>query len=99
MRVCDPRKPMANLKSSKKDLRRIAKKRVKNQSVRTSLKTYVKNVRKAVEAGDATAVDTALVRAQKNLDRAAQKGILHKNQVRRRLSRIAKLAATSKASS
>lgn len=89
---------MANLKSSKKDLRRTAKKRVRNLSKRTALKTYVKNVRKAVEAGDATNIDVTLTRAQKNIDRAAQKGIIHKNQARRRLSRIAKVAAAAKAS-
>lgn len=80
---------MANLKSSKKDVRRIAKTTTVNRSVRTSLKTYVKRVRQAIAGGDATAVQAALDTAQKMLDKAAQRGIIHKNQASRRKARIA----------
>lgn len=84
---------MANLKSSKKDLRRIAKKRATNLAVRTSLKTYAKKVRTAVEAGDKAAAEAAMVLAQKHFDKAAQKRIIHKNQAAVRKSAIAKLVA------
>ncbi len=83
---------MANLKSSKKDIRRSTKKTEVNKGVRTSLKTYVKKVRVAVEAGDKDQVAAALVTAAKNIDKAAQRGIIHKNQAARRKSRAAKLA-------
>jgi small subunit ribosomal protein S20 len=85
---------MANLKSSKKDIRRIAKRTEINSSVKTALKTYVKRVRQAVASGDDAKVTEALNRAQKMLDKAAQRGIIHKNQASRRKARIAAAAKT-----
>ena len=83
---------MANKKSSKKDIRRIVKKTARNKATKTALKTYVKKVRTAVTAHDVAEVKTALTTAQKMLDKAAQRGIIHKNQASRRKSRIAKAA-------
>lgn len=77
---------MANIKSMKKDLRRIAKARAVNQGVRTSLKTFIKKARTEGAAPDATAT------AVKALDKAAQKGIIHPNQAARRKSRVMKAA-------
>jgi small subunit ribosomal protein S20 len=87
---------MANLKSSKKDIRRNAKKRVVNLSVRTSLKTSVKKVKQAAESGDKAKAADALKAAQKSIDKAAQRGIIHKKQAARRISRAAKAAAKAK---
>jgi small subunit ribosomal protein S20 len=84
---------MANLKSSKKDLRRTAKRRAKNLSTRTSLKTYVKKVRLAVESGDKATAEAAMVVAQKHFDKAAQKGVIHKNRAAARKSAIARSVA------
>src|SRR5437588_7719345 len=84
---------MANTKSSKKDLRRSAKKRAINLSVRSGLKTHVKKVRAAASAGEA--VSTAIVDAISALDKAVQRGIIHKNQAARRKSRMMKLAKTT----
>lgn len=89
---------MANKKSSKKDIRRIAKRREANQASRTALKTYVKRVRQAVESGDEAKIAETLRLAQKNLDKAAKRGVIHKNQAARRLSRVAAAAAKAKAS-
>lgn len=86
---------MANLKSSKKDIRRIAKKTAVNKGVRTSLKTYVKRVRQAMDSGDSAKVQEALNTVYKQLDKAAQKGIIHRNQASRRKSRVAQLALKS----
>jgi len=83
---------MANIKSSKKDLKRSTKKRLVNQSVKSALKTYVKKVRVSGATGDAAATQTALTSAVKALDKAAQRGIIHKNQAARRKSRAAKAA-------
>lgn len=83
---------MANKKSSKKDMRRIVKRTARNKATRTALKTYVKKVRTAVTAGDVTEVKAALVTAQSMIDKAAQRGIIHKNQAARRKSRAAKAA-------
>ena len=84
---------MANLKSSKKDVRRSLVKATVNKGVRTSLKTYIKKVRLATEAEDVAMTAEALQLAVKNIDKAVQRGIIHKNQAARRKSRIAKSAA------
>jgi small subunit ribosomal protein S20 len=65
---------------------------VRNKATRTALKTYVKKVRTAAATGDANQTQSALVTAQKMIDKAAQRGIIHKNQAARRKSRIAKAA-------
>jgi small subunit ribosomal protein S20 len=85
---------MANLKSSKKDVRRSRRKALFNKSVKTSLKTYIKKVRVAAASSepDVNSVAEALRLAIKSLDKAAQSGIIHKNQAARRKSRIAKQA-------
>jgi small subunit ribosomal protein S20 len=88
---------MANIKSSKKDLKRNAKRRARNQATKSALKTYIKKVRQAVTVGTDDAVKPALVSAIKQLDKAAQRGIIHKNQAARRKSRIAKAANKAKA--
>jgi small subunit ribosomal protein S20 len=86
---------MANIKSSKKDLKRNAKKRVVNNAVKTSLKTYVKKARVAIAGGESEAATAALTKAMSSLDKASQRGILHKNAAARRKSRIAKAAAAA----
>ncbi len=80
---------MANLKSSKKDIRRIAKRTEANKSVKTSLKTYIKKVRLAIIKGDKDELQVSVNQATKSLDKAVQRGIIHKNQAARRKSRIA----------
>lgn len=85
---------MANIKSMKKDLRRNAKRRTTNQSMLTSLKTHVKKVRVAAIA-NSDELGQNIVNVQKALDKAAQRGIIHKNQAARRKSRIMKLAAAA----
>ena len=88
---------MANIKSSKKDIKRNLKKRLKNTAVKSALKTYIKKVRTAITAKDETAAATNLTVAVKNLDKAVQRGVIHKNQAARRKSRIAKAANALKA--
>jgi small subunit ribosomal protein S20 len=83
---------MANTKSSKKDLRRSAKKRVINQGVKSALKTYIKKVKQSAKKGEAELTSQSLVAAISALDKAVQRGIIHKNQAARRKSRAAKAA-------
>lgn len=83
---------MANKKSSKKDLRRIAKRTVRNKNTKTSLKTFVKKVKVAATGTDTAAVQVALTAAVKSLDKAAQRGLIHKNAAARRKARVAKAA-------
>lgn len=80
---------MANIRSQKKRNRQNEKRRVRNKSVRTELKTRVKNAREAVVAGDESAPELVRV-AQKRLDKAAAKGVIHKNAAARRTSRLMK---------
>ena len=85
---------MANIKSQKKRIRTNEKDRMRNRAVRSELKTLVKNVRVAVEEGNAEAAQTAAARACKRLDQAAAKGIIHKNQAGNRKSGVAHLLKT-----
>lgn len=79
---------MANISSSKKDIRRNAKRRARNQATKSALKTYIKKTRQASLHGEAENTQKALQLAVKALDKAAQRGIIHKNQASRRKSRL-----------
>ena len=74
---------MANIRSSKKDIRRSSKRRLVNQGVKSALKTYIKKAKAAADPA-------STVQAVKALDKAVQRGIIHKNQAARRKSRLAK---------
>ena len=84
---------MANIKSQKKRIKTNEKARQRNVAVKSALKTAVRRVRTAAEAGDAAAASTALATASKALDKAASKGIIHKNQAANRKSGLAKQVA------
>ncbi len=81
---------MANIKSAKK---RISVSRVraeKNKAVRSGVKTAMKKVFTAVESGDKAAASAELVSAIKVIEMAGSKGVYHKNNVARKVSRISK---------
>ena len=81
---------MANIKSQIKRNRTNEKARQRNKAVKSSLKTSVRKFNTAVEAGDKEQA-TALAReATKALDKAASKGVIHKNQAANRKSAMAK---------
>lgn len=82
---------MANIKSQKKRIVTAEKARMRNKAVRSELKTAVKRVRAAVEANDAELAQAEANKAGKLLDKAASKGIIHKNQAAQRKSGIQKL--------
>jgi small subunit ribosomal protein S20 len=85
---------MANIKSQIKRNRSNERRRLRNQGVRSELKTRVKKAATALDAG--TEDSTEAVRlAQKRLDKAAAKGRIHKNQAARRTSRLMKRATAS----
>jgi small subunit ribosomal protein S20 len=84
---------VANIKSQIKRNKQNEKRHERNKAVKTGLKTAVRKFREAAEAGDK---DTAIVlgrEASKKLDKAASKGVIHKNQAANRKSAIAKKAA------
>ncbi|KTD08696.1 30S ribosomal protein S20 [Legionella jamestowniensis] len=79
---------MANIKSAIKRARQNVKLRQHNASARSMYRTYVKNVIKAVEAGDLEAARAAYAKAQPIIDKAANKGLIHKNKAARIKSRL-----------
>lgn len=81
---------MANIKSQIKRIKTNEKARLRNQSVKSELKTYVRRVREAIAAGDKETALTALRKASRSLDKAAAKGVIHKNQAANRKSKLAK---------
>ena len=79
---------MANIKSAIKRARQNVKLRQRNASARSMYRTYIKNVLKAVESGDNDAARAAYFKAQPIIDKAADKGLLHKNKAARIKSRL-----------
>ena len=85
---------MANIKSQKKRILTNEKRRVRNQSVKSELKTLVRQTREAVEAGDKEKALAALRIASRKLDVAVSKGVIHKNQAANRKSKLARRVAS-----
>lgn len=79
---------MANTASARKRARQSEKQRQHNASMRSELRTAVKNVRKAVEAGDKSAAQTVFQRSVSTIDSIADKNIIHKNKAARHKSRL-----------
>ena len=80
---------MANIKSARKRARQAPKRRERNMSLRTVARSAVKDVKKAIAAGDKKAAVAALVKSQAAIDRVAAKGVLHRNAGNRHKSRLA----------
>jgi small subunit ribosomal protein S20 len=80
---------MANTASARKRARQSETQRQHNASLRSELRTAVKNARKAIEAGDKNAAQAILQRATSTIDRIADKNIIHKNKAARHKSRLA----------
>jgi small subunit ribosomal protein S20 len=83
---------MANIKSQIKRIRQNERRRVRNKAVRSELKTRQK---RAVDAAGTEDGDAVLRLAQKRLDKAASKGIIHKNAAARRKSRLMRRVAAA----
>lgn len=81
---------MANIKSAKKRILTSAKRAERNKSVKSAVKTAVKKVNAAVEAGDKAAAQETLKAAERALTMAASKGVFHKNTSSRKVSRLSK---------
>ena len=88
---------MANIKSQKKRILTNEKARMRNRAVKSELKTVIKRVYTAIEAGDETAAAAAAAEASRKLDKAASKGVIHKNQAANRKSGIMTAVAGMKA--
>lgn len=80
---------MANIKSQIKRIRTNEAARLRNKSVKSALKTAVRRVRTAVDAGDKPTAQAELVTASRSLDKAVSKGVIHANQAANRKSALA----------
>jgi len=89
---------VANIKSQIKRNKQNEKARQRNKAVKSSLKTAVRSFRDAADSGDADKATEALRVAYVRLDKAASKGVIHKNQAANRKSALAKRAAGLKQS-
>ncbi len=80
---------MANIKSAKKRIKVTETKTLRNRMVKSAVKTAIKKFEEAVKVNNAEEAKALLVEANKSLDMAASKGVLHKNMVARKKSRLA----------
>jgi small subunit ribosomal protein S20 len=79
---------MANTRSAKKMVRKIAARTEVNTARRSRMRTFVRKVEEAIEAGDKSVAQAALKDAQPEIMRAAGKGVIHKNTSARKVSRL-----------
>jgi small subunit ribosomal protein S20 len=84
---------VANIKSQKKRILTNEKARLRNKAVKSQLKTAVRKANEAASSGDADQAQAAVRDANRLLDRAATKGVIHKNQAANRKASIAKKAS------
>jgi small subunit ribosomal protein S20 len=87
---------LANIKSAIKRNKQNDKRRIRNRIYRGAARTFVQKARLAIDSGETETAETATLRAIKALDKAAEKGIIHKNNAARRKSRLMKHLAASK---
>jgi small subunit ribosomal protein S20 len=85
---------VANIKSQIKRNRQNEKARLRNKSVKSSLKTVIRKLNEASQAGDSATATDLLRDASRKLDKAVSKGVIHKNQAANRKSAIAKRVAS-----
>jgi small subunit ribosomal protein S20 len=87
---------MANIASQKKRIARSSRERHENLRFASSVKTHFKRLESAVESGDAAAIETEHTALVSRIDKAVQRGAMHRNTGARKKSRAAKLAAGAK---
>jgi small subunit ribosomal protein S20 len=81
---------LANIKSQIKRNKQNQKRRMRNRVYRGTARTYVRKAEAAIKVGDAQASQEEVLKAIKALDKAASKGVIHKNNAARRKSRLVK---------
>ena len=84
---------MANIKSAKKRILVTEIRTERNKAIKSGVKTAIKKVNAAIEAGDKKAAEEALVVATSTIDKATTKGVYHKANASRKVSRLAKAVA------
>jgi len=79
---------LANIKSAKKRVLVIETKTARNKAIKSRVKTYIKKVDVAIAANDKAAAQAALKEAISEINKAASKGVYHKNTASRKISRL-----------
>jgi small subunit ribosomal protein S20 len=79
---------VANIKSQQKRILTNERRRLRNQSVKSSLRTAVRGFREAIDAGEKEKAAELLVTTNRKLDKAASKGVIHKNQAANKKSAL-----------
>jgi len=82
---------MANIASQKKRILRSDRERTENRLLTSTVKTYFRRLQSAVEGGDASAIETEHRALVSRIDKAVQKGALHKNTAARKKARAARI--------
>ena len=85
---------MANIKSQMKRIKTNEKARLRNKAVKSKLRTEIRKVREAVDAGDGDKAMELVRIASRSLDKAVTKGVIHANNAANRKSAITKVAAS-----
>lgn len=85
---------MANIKSAKKRIKQNERNRIRNMSVRARMKTYMKKALEAIAAKDPERIQQSLPQALSEIDRAASKGVIHKNSAARKKSMLQRRATS-----
>jgi small subunit ribosomal protein S20 len=80
---------VANIKSQQKRILTNERRRLRNQSVKSALRTAVRGFREAIDAGEKDKASELLVSTSRKLDKAASKGVIHKNQAANKKSALA----------
>lgn len=88
---------MANTKSAKKRIRQTAKRTARNRLYRSSARTYIRNTRKLIAAGELEQAEEMAQKAYSTLDKAGRKRILHPRNASRRKSRLMAALAEARA--
>jgi small subunit ribosomal protein S20 len=88
---------LANHKSALKRARQNELSRLRNKTVKTRVKSIVKDVRSSVEGSSNGDVTAKLIAAQTLIDKASKKGVIHKKTAARKISRLSKLVNSAKA--
>ncbi|HSC24801.1 MAG TPA: 30S ribosomal protein S20 [Candidatus Babeliales bacterium] len=86
---------MANIKSAKKRVLQTAKRQLRNQARKSSVKTAIKKVVTAIETADIETTKSLLILAESKIARAKGKGLMHRNTAARKISKLAKKVAAA----
>ncbi len=81
---------MPNIKSSERSVKTDAERRAKNFATRSTVKTFIRKTSEAVKAGNVDDAKALLTKAESIIDKAASKGVIHKNAAARKKSRLAR---------